>query len=230
MLSKKNVAVVLCGGLGTRLRPYTQVLPKPLMPINGKPILELVIEKLKKNNFKIIILSIGYKGDLIKSFFGDGKKFGVKISYVQEKKPLGTMGPLNIIKNLPTNFLVMNGDILTSLNLKVFFKNHLNSKNIFTISTIKRNHVIDYGVIENKNQKMINFFEKPKKNFQVSMGVYGVNKKILRYIPKNKNFGFDNLMKLFLKKKINVNLFFFKGLWLDIGRQSDYLKAQDKIN
>lgn len=230
MLSKKNVAVVLCGGLGTRLRPYTQVLPKPLMPINGKPILELVIEKLKKNNFKIIILSIGYKGDLIKSFFGDGKKFGVKISYVQEKKPLGTMGPLNIIKNLPTNFLVMNGDILTSLNLKVFFKNHLNSKNIFTISTIKRNHVIDYGVIENKNQKMINFFEKPKKNFQVSMGVYGVNKKILRYIPKNKNFGFDNLMKLFLKKKISVNLFFFKGLWLDIGRQSDYLKAQDKIN
>ena len=230
MLFKKNVAVILCGGLGTRLRPYTKVLPKPLMPIKGKPILEIVIEKLKKNNFRSIILSIGYKGDLIKSFFGDGKKHGVKITYIEEKKPLGTMGPLNLIRNLPENFLVMNGDFLNFLNLKKFFKNHLNSKSIFSISTIKRNHVIDYGVIESKNQKMINFIEKPKKNFQVSMGVYGVNKKIIKYIKKNKNFGFDNLMKLFLKKKINVNLFFFKGLWLDIGRQSDYLRAQETIN
>ena len=227
MSSKSKLAIILCGGLGTRLRPYTKVLPKPLMPINGKPILEIVINNLKKNNFKNIILSIGYKGDLIKSFFGNGEKYGVKINYIQENRPLGTMGPLNLIKKLPNDFLVMNGDILTTLNLNKFFKKHLNSKSIFTISTISRNHLIDYGVINFKRNKMIDFIEKPKKKFNVSMGIYAVNIKAVEHIPKNKYYGFDHLMKKFLKKRLDVNLFFFNGLWLDIGRQDDYVKAQD---
>ena len=227
MSSKSKLAIILCGGLGTRLRPYTKVLPKPLMPINGKPILEIVINNLKKNNFKNIILSIGYKGDLIKSFFGNGEKYGVKINYIQENRPLGTMGPLNLIKKLPNDFLVMNGDILTTLNLNKFFKKHLNSKSIFTISTISRNHLIDYGVINFKKNKMTDFIEKPKKKFNVSMGIYAVNIKAVDHIPKNKYYGFDHLMKKFLKKRLDVNLFFFNGLWLDIGRQDDYVKAQD---
>ena len=227
MLSKKKLAIILCGGLGTRLRPFTKVLPKPLMPINGRPILEIVIHKLKKNKFKNIILSIGYKGELIKSYFGNGKKYGVKISYIKEKKPLGTMGPLNLIKKLPNNFLVMNGDILSSLNINNFFEKHIKSKSIFTISTISRNHVIDYGVIKYKKNKMIDFIEKPKKNYQVSMGIYAVNKNVIKYIPKNKYYGFDHLMKQFLKREIDVNLFFYNGLWLDIGRQNDYMKAQE---
>ena len=227
MSSKSKLAIILCGGLGTRLRPYTKVLPKPLMPINGKPILEIVINNLKKNNFKNIILSIGYKGDLIKSFFGNGEKYGVKINYIEENRPLGTMGPLNLIKKLPNDFLVMNGDILTTLNLNKFFKKHLNSKSIFTISTISRNHLIDYGVINFKRNKMIDFIEKPKKKFNVSMGIYAVNIEAVKHIPKNKYYGFDHLMKKFLKKRLDVNLFFFNGLWLDIGRQDDYVKAQD---
>ena len=227
MLSKKKLAIILCGGLGTRLRPFTKVLPKPLMPINGRPILEIVIHKLKKNKFKNIILSIGYKGELIKSYFGNGKKYGVKISYIKEKKPLGTMGPLKLIKKLPNNFLVMNGDILSSLNINNFFEKHIKSKSMFTISTISRKHVIDYGVIKYKKNKMIDFIEKPKKNYQVSMGIYGVNKNVIKYIPKNKYYGFDHLMKQFLKRKIDVNLFFYNGLWLDIGRQNDYMKAQE---
>ena len=227
MSSKSKLAIILCGGLGTRLRPYTKVLPKPLMPINGKPILEIVINNLKKNNFKNIILSIGYKGDLIKSFFGNGEKYGVKINYIRENRPLGTMGPLNLIKKLPNDFLVMNGDILTTLNLNKFFKKHLNSKSIFTISTISRNHLIDYGVINFKKNKMTDFIEKPKKRFNVSMGIYAVNIKAVDHIPKNKYYGFDHLMKKFLKKRLDVNLFFFNGLWLDIGRQDDYVKAQD---
>ena len=227
MLSKKKLAIILCGGLGTRLRPFTKVLPKPLMPINDRPILEIVIQKLKKNNFKNIILSIGYKGELIKSYFGNGKKFGVKISYIKEKKPLGTMGPLNLLKKLPNNFLVMNGDILSSINIKNFFEKHIKSKSIFTVSTISRNHVIDYGVIKYKKNKMVDFIEKPKKNYQVSMGIYALNKKVIKYIPKNKYYGFDHLMKQFLKKNIDVNLFFYNGLWLDVGRQNDYMKAQE---
>ena len=227
MSSKSKLAIILCGGLGTRLRPYTKVLPKPLMPINGKPILEIVINNLKKNNFKNIILSIGYKGDLIKSFFGNGEKHGVKINYIEENRPLGTMGPLNLIKKLPNDFLVMNGDILTTLNLNKFFKKHLNSRSLFTISTIMRNHLIDYGVINFKRNKMIDFIEKPKKKFNVSMGIYAVNIKAVEHIPKNKYYGFDHLMKKFLKKRLDVNLFFFNGLWLDIGRQDDYVKAQD---
>lgn len=227
MLSKTKLAVILCGGFGTRLRPFTEVLPKPLMPINGKPILEIVINKLKKNNFKNIILSIGYKGDLIKSFFGNGKKYGVKINYIEEKKPLGTMGPLKLIKKMPNNFLVMNGDILTNLNLSKFFIKHVRSKSIFTISTISRDHLIDYGVIKFNKNKVTSFIEKPKKNFNVSMGVYAINKRVIKYIPKNKYYGFDHLMKKFLKKNIDINLFFFDGLWLDIGRQNDYIKAQE---
>tara|TARA_Y100000816_G_scaffold212782_1_gene158284 strand:+ start:164 stop:856 length:693 start_codon:yes stop_codon:yes gene_type:complete len=227
MSSKSKLAIILCGGLGTRLRPYTKVLPKPLMPINGKPILEIVINNLKKNNFKNIILSIGYKGDLIKSFFGNGEKYGVKINYIEENRPLGTMGPLNLIKKLPNDFLVMNGDILTTLNLNKFFKKHLISKSIFTISTIMRNHLIDYGVINSKRNKMTDFIEKPKKKFNVSMGIYAVNIKAVKHIPKNKYYGFDHLMRKFLKKNLDVNLFFFNGLWLDIGRQDDYIKAQD---
>ena len=227
MLSKKKLAIILCGGLGTRLRPFTKILPKPLMPIKEKPILEIVINNLKKNNFKNIILSIGYKGELIKSYFGDGKKYGVKISYIKEKKPLGTIGPLNLIKKLPNNFLVMNGDILSSININNFFEKHIKSKSIFTISTISRNHVVDYGVIKCKKNKMTDFIEKPKKNYQVSMGIYAVNKNVIKYIPKNKYYGFDHLMKKFLKMNIDVNLFFYKGLWLDIGRQNDYMKAQE---
>ncbi len=227
MSSKKKLAIILCGGFGARLRPFTEILPKPLMPINGKPILEIVINNLKKNNFRNIILSIGYKGDLIKSFFGNGKKYGVKINYIEEVKPLGTMGPLKLIKKLPNNFLVMNGDILTNLNLDKFFKKHIESKDIFTISTISRKHQIDFGVINFKKNKMTGFIEKPKKNFNVSMGIYAVSKRVIKFIPKNKYYGFDHLMKQFLKKNIDVNLFFFNGLWFDIGRQNDYIKVQE---
>ena len=226
-----NTAIILCGGLGSRLRPYTTVLPKPLMPINDRPILEIIIKQLKKNKFKQIFLSIGYKGDLIKTYFGNGIKYGLSIKYIEERKPLGTMGPLKIIDELPCNFLVMNGDILTNLNYKNFLNKHINSQKVFSISTTTRRDTVDYGVIEHKENKMVNFLEKPKKKYQVSMGVYGVSKKVLKYIPKNKFFGFDDLMRLFLKKKINVNLIFFKGFWLDIGRNSDYMVAQEtKIN
>ncbi len=224
---KIKQAVLLVGGKGVRLRPYTVVLPKPLMPIGDYPILEIIIKQLKKLKFTHIILAVAYKASLIKSYFGDGKKYGLKIDYVNEKKPLGTIGPLNLIKNLENDFLIMNGDILTNLNFEKFIKNHKKSKREFTIASFKRSHQIEFGVIETSENELIKFNEKPKKTFEVCIGIYAANKKILKIIPKNKFYGFDNLMIDMIKKNKKINVFKHKGLWFDIGRQNDYFNAID---
>jgi len=165
--------------------------------------------------------------DLIKTFCGDGKKYNIKIKYIKEKKMLGTIGPLKIIKNLKEDFLLINGDIITDLNINKFFKNHKKNKSIMTVSAKKIQNKIDYGVINVNNQNsLVAFKEKPNLNFLVSMGIYAFNKKILKHIPNNKYFGFDDLMKLMLKKKINVKIDISNKFWLDIGRYSDYIKAQ----
>ena len=167
--------VILAGGKGSRLRPYTVVLPKPLMPIGDYSILEVIINQLKKNKFNRITLAVGYKANLIKSFFGNGDNFGVKIDYIHEKKHLGTMGPLNLLKRVEENFLVMNGDILADINYDKFLKNHSKNKNMFSIATYKKNYKIDFGVLNTKNHVLTNFFEKPKKKFEVSMDTNRTN-------------------------------------------------------
>ena len=221
----KFTAVILCGGIGARLKPYTNTFPKPLMPLGDTPILEIIIKQLKKNNFKKIILAVNHKADLLKLYFEKGKKLGIEIEYSLEQKNLGTMGPLRLIKNLPDNFLVMNGDILTTLNYKKFIENHIKNNANFTISSTLRNNFIDYGVIETKKQFLSDFIEKPNKTYQVSMGVYAVNKKIIKYIRPNTNYGFDKLILKFLKNNINVNVNKFNGKWFDIGRADDYDNA-----
>ena len=220
-------AIILAGGQGTRLQPFTNIIPKPMVPINNKAIIEIVIKNLKKNGFKEIIISTNYMSDLIKTFCGDGKKYNIKIKYIKEKKMLGTIGPLKIIKNLKEDFLLINGDIITDLNINKFFKNHKKNKSIMTVSAKKIQNKIDYGVIDVNNQNsLVAFKEKPNLNFLVSMGIYAFNQKILKYIPNNKYFGFDDLMKLMLKKNINVKIDISNKFWLDIGRYSDYIKAQ----
>ena len=220
-------AIILAGGQGTRLQPFTNIIPKPMVPINNKAIIEIVIQNLKKNGFNEIIISTNYMSDLIQTFCGDGKKYNIKIKYIKEKKMLGTIGPLKIIKNLKENFLLINGDIITDLNINKFFKNHKKNKSIMTVSAKKIQNKIDYGVIDVNNQNsLVAFKEKPNLNFLVSMGIYAFNQKILKYIPNNKYFGFDDLMKLMLKKNINVKIDISNKFWLDIGRYSDYIKAQ----
>ncbi len=224
--------VILAGGKGSRLRPYTVVLPKPLMPIGDYSILELIIRQLKKYKFERVTLAVGHKANLIKSFFGNGENFGINIDYIHEKKNLGTMGPLHLLTKIQDNFLVMNGDILTDMNLNNFLKFHFKNKNIFSVATYKKNYKIDFGVLMSEKKILKNFYEKPKKKFEVSMGIYAVNRSILNLIPKNKYYGFDHLMKKMLKKRIEVATFNYDGLWLDIGRQDDYFKAIDmfKVN
>jgi NDP-sugar pyrophosphorylase family protein len=218
-------AVILAGGKGSRLRPYTVVLPKPLMPIGEYPILEVIIRQLVTQGFTHITLAVNHQAELIAAFFGDGKKWGISINYSLEDQPLGTMGPLKLIKNLPENFLVMNGDILTDLAYKEFFEMHVKNEALFSISSHLREEMIDYGVLQTKDNLLTGFKEKPRNSYEVSMGIYMVNKKVLDYIPDNAAFGFDQLMLSLLEKKKNVFVNTYTGLWLDIGRPDDYIEA-----
>lgn len=223
-------AVILAGGKGTRLKPYTVVLPKPLMPLGDYPILEIIVRQLAHAGFDHITMTVNHQADLIKTFFGNGEKWGIKIDYSLEEKPLSTMGPLSLIKDLPDNFLVMNGDILTDLDFKEFHDHHVKNGNIFTISSYVREHVNLYGVLEvDENSKLVDFKEKPITRFEVSMGIYMLNRDILEFIPFNEPYGFDSLMLDLIKANRSASVKKFEGYWLDIGRPDDYMEAIERF-
>ena len=224
-------AIILAGGKGTRLKPYTIALPKPLVPIHEFPILEIIVRQLASQGFDHITITTNHLSDLIKAFFGNGSKWNIKIDYSLENKPLSTMGPLTLIKDLPDNFLIMNGDVLTDLNFKNFLEKHISEKNIFSISSYSRVEKSEYGVLElNGNNQLINFHEKPEHKIHVSMGVYAASKEILSSIPENTFFGFDHLMDKLIKHSILPKVFPFSGYWMDIGRPDDYQQASDDFD
>ncbi len=219
-------AVILAGGKGTRLKPYTISLPKPLVPIGDMPILEIIIRKLAKSGFDHITITVNHMADIILAFCGDGSKWGVKVDYSFEDKPLSTMGPLKLIKDLPDNFLVMNGDVLTDLDFEAFYSEHVAQQNLFTISAYTRTQKVDYGVLElGDDNKLVDFVEKPINHYKVSMGVYMASSKVLDYIPTNQLYGFDHLMLDLIKFKSPATVRVHSGYWLDIGRPDDYEKA-----
>ena len=223
-------AVILAGGKGTRLRPYTVVLPKPLMPIGEYPILEVVIRQLVRHGFDHVTLAVNHQAELIRAFFGDGAKWGVRIDYSLEREALGTMGPLGLISDLPDHFLVMNGDVLTDLDFNVFFSTHALNNTLFSISTHHRDHRIDYGVLESDATGCLTrFIEKPTTSYEVSMGVYMVSREIIRYLPSGRPYGFDQLMIDLLAQGREVIVRPFDGYWLDIGRPDDYMQAIDEF-
>lgn len=222
-------AVILAGGRGTRLRPYTVVLPKPLMPIGDYPILEVVIRQLVRHGFDHITLAVNHQAGLIRAFFGDGSKWNVFIDYSQENEPIGTIGPLRLISDLPDNFLIMNGDVLTDLNFSKFYDNHIMEECAFRISSHQRVQKIDYGVLVSDETGLLRGFqEKPSTNYEVSMGVYMANRSILQYVP-NGPYGFDNLMLDLLANSRDVKVEPFGGYWLDIGRPDDYIQAIEEF-
>ncbi|EMJ65024.1 MULTISPECIES: sugar phosphate nucleotidyltransferase [Leptospira] len=223
-------AIILAGGKGTRLRPYTTVLPKPLMPIGEYPILEVIVKQLVSSGFTHITMAVNHQAQLIQAFFQNGSKWNAKIDYSLEDKPLGTMGPLKLILDLPSDFLVMNGDVLTDINFSAFYKAHVESKSIFTISSKKRKQLIDYGVLETDSRGLLTGFrEKPAQDYEVSMGVYMVNQAALEFIPKGSVFGFDNLMLKLIEINKPILVRPHDGYWLDIGRPDDYEKAIDEF-
>lgn len=223
-------AVILAGGKGTRLRPYTIVLPKPLVPIGDYPILEIIIRQLVHAGFDHITITVNHQADLIKTYFGNGEKWQIKIDYSLEDQPLSTMGPLSLIPDLPENFLVMNGDILTDLDYNAFYQDHVSNQSIFTISSFVREHINLYGVLEtDANHKLVDFKEKPVTRFEVSMGIYMLNKAVMDHIPYNKAYGFDHLMLDLIRAEKNATVRPFQGYWLDIGRPDDYMIATEEF-
>jgi len=221
-------AIILAGGKGTRLRPYTVVLPKPLMPIGEFPILEVIVRQLVQHGFDHITMAVNHQAEIIRAFFQGGAKWGVKIDYSLEDKPLSTMGPLRLIRDLPENFMVMNGDILSDLSYSDIFEEHVSNSNIFTISAYMREQKVDYGVLEmDASNHLTGFREKPSAEYLVSMGVYMANRRIMDFIPEGKSYGFDNLMLDLLAAGKPATVRKFNGYWLDIGRPDDYAAAID---
>ena len=218
-------AIILAGGKGTRLRPYTTILPKPMMPIGDMPILEILIRQLKQQGVESIIIAVGYLHHIIESYFENGKKYGVPISYSIEKGPLGTAGPMHpILDNLEEDFLILNGDLLTSINFKNLFGYHLKQNAAATIATFERTVNIDYGVLElDQNFELENYSEKPSFNYKVSMGINVFKKSAIKsLIQKEKYFDMPNLMMKLKQNNQKVSCYQEDCEWLDIGRLEDY--------
>ena len=221
-------AVILAGGRGTRLHPFTITLPKPLVPIGDQPILEIVIAQLIARGFSHITLAVNHQAEIIRAYFGDGSRWNVKIDYSLENKPLSTMAPLRLIPDLPDDFLVMNGDVLTDLHFARLLDEHIRGRQLFTISAARRDQTIDYGVLQiGPDGYLVGFQEKPKIPYSVSMGVYCVNKRALDWIPDDEAFGFDQLMLKMIAERQRVRITVHDGYWLDIGRPDDYRQALD---
>jgi NDP-sugar pyrophosphorylase family protein len=218
--------VIQAGGKGSRLYPYTQVLPKPLMPVGGMPILEIVIRQLAWHGFRDLSITIGHLGDMIRWCLGDGSRWGVRIRYYPEDQPLGTIGPLKRIEGLDQPFLVMNGDLLTDLDFAAFYRWHLAGRAALSIASYQKPVNISLGVLQtDRDQRVIGFQEKPTLHFPCSMGVYGMNPELLQWIPEGRPFGFDDLMHLLLAQGVSVRAYPFQGTWMDIGRPEDFHAA-----
>ncbi|MCX6689108.1 MAG: sugar phosphate nucleotidyltransferase [Methanoregula sp.] len=223
-------AIILAGGKGRRLMPYTTVLPKPLMPIGDYPIIEVILRQLKRCGFSKVSICTGYLHELIHAYLDSNKTLGLKIAYSHEKIPLGTIGPLRLIDNLNDTFLVMNGDILTDLDYRKLIEAHKKYGAIATVATYKRDVNIDFGVLEqNAEHKIIAFREKPTFHFDVSMGIYVFSKKILDYVPADTPFGFDQLMYALTERNEAVYSYPHTGYWLDIGRPDDYARSIEEF-
>jgi NDP-sugar pyrophosphorylase family protein len=218
--------VVLAGGKGTRLKPYTQVFPKPLMPIGDMSILEVVLRQLKSFGFQKITLSVNHLADLIRAFFGDGSQLGIDITYCMEDKPLGTAGSLSLVKNLTDSFLVMNGDLLTTIDYAAMVRSHMESGAHATIGVFPREVQIDFGVLEiGHERELLDYREKPTFEYMVSMGVNVFNSSVLEFIPSGKYLDIPTLMMNLKKAGKTVLTYSSDCEWLDIGRVEDYETA-----
>ena len=225
-MNRDTTVVVLAGGKGTRLAPYTTVLPKPLMPVCDQPILQIVLEQLRHHGFRNVVVSVGHLAELIMAFFADGRKWGMNIRYAIEETPLGTIGPLRSIDELGDDFVVMNGDLLTDLDYGAFFDHHRGAGHLATVATATREVQISLGVLEfDAARRMTAFREKPTHTYAVSMGIYAFNRDILATIPPTEKYGFDELMLDMLAAGRPTHVYPHTGLWLDIGRHEDYAAA-----
>ena len=219
-------AVILAGGLGTRLKPFTEVIPKPLLPIGEKAVLEIQIERFHRFGVDEIYLATSYKSDYIEKFFGDGSRYGVKLSISREEIPLGTAGPLTLLRNQLTEpFIVMNGDILTKLNFLKMRRFHKAQKASMTIGTKKHETQLPFGTLEIKNHALLAIKEKPKFSYDISNGIYIVSREALPLVPKNRRFTMPDLATLLVQKKLKVACYPVKEYWIAVEQLDQFTEA-----
>lgn len=223
-------AVILAGGMGKRLAPYTFVIPKPIVPIGTTPILEIVLRQLANHGFRRVTLALGHMSEIVRALAGDGSRFGIDLDYTDEPKPLGTMGPLRRMRDLPDDFLVMNADLLTDLDYRDLVAFHRRHGATATVATYVKTTRLELGVLEtDAEDRIVAFQEKPVLKHRVSMGVYVFRRSVLDVIPPDRHFGFDDLMEALLARGEGVKSYPFEGRWLDIGIPADYDKAQEEF-
>lgn len=228
--SQTKTAVLLAGGVGSRLRPLTAIIPKPLVPIGDRAIAEILIEQLAHHGFGDIHVSIGHLGHLIEAVLGDGARYGVNLTYHREATPLGTIGPLALlVDQLPADFLLLNGDVLSNIDFTALLDAHMTAQRTLTIATYARRVDVDLGVLEtDASGAVTRFVEKPSFDYLVSMGVYAMSRRVLGYFDAGTRYDFDRLVLDMLDRNDPVGTFAWgHGRWLDIGRHADYETAQE---
>jgi NDP-sugar pyrophosphorylase family protein len=226
-------AVVLAGGLGTRLRPYTAVIPKPLLPVGEQPILEIVLRQLRRHGFEHVSIATGHLAQLIEAFFGDGEAYGLKIDYFREREALGTVGALAMMEGLDEPFLVMNGDVLTDMDYTALIESHIASGAAVTVAATGRHVNISLGVMEfddpDAPERLTHYVEKPTLSYEVSMGVYCFAPRVLDHIEPNVRLDFPDLILRLLALGERVEAWRPEAYWLDLGRHDDYELAMEEF-
>jgi len=223
-------AVIQAGGKGTRLQPYTLLLPKPLMPVGDQPVIQILLKWLRRWGVKKIYITIGYLGDLIRSLCGDGSKCDIEIVYSEEPEPLGTLGPLRLISNeLTETFFSLNGDLITDLNLCELKWYHRQHAGLITVAVTEKIIRTDLGILESQDGRMTGFHEKPTFKLQASTGIYCMEPQVLDLIPDGVPFGFDDLMYAMLEENLPVYIYRHDGLWCDLGREEDLRSVQGGV-
>lgn len=225
-----NKVVIMAGGKGMRLRPLTKNIPKPMLKLGEKPILQTIIEKFKKSGFENFLLCVNYKSNIIKKYFGNGENFGVNINYIHEKVPMGTAGALSLIKKkINEPFFVINGDLLTAIDFKKMLDFHLKNKSKATMAVREHNVNVPYGVVKINNFNVLSIDEKPKINLFVSAGINILDPSCVKYVPKRTYIDMPALFKKIINKKNKVICFPMQENWIDIGIMTDYKRAQSEF-
>jgi dTDP-glucose pyrophosphorylase len=228
---KTNKVILMVGGLGTRLRPLTDNIPKPMLKVGNKPILQTIIEKFAEYGYTNIVLCVNYKSHIIEDYFGDGSEFGVNIEYVLEKQRMGTAGALSLLKEKPTEpFFVMNGDLLTNVNFEHLDSYHITNNSMGTMCVREYDFQVPYGVVNIKDSKILSIEEKPTHKFFVSAGIYMLSPEILEYIPQNEFYDMPTLFEKLINENKNIVSFPLREYWLDIGRLEEYKKANEEYD
>lgn len=222
-------AIILAGGKGTRLLPFTKVFPKPLVPLGEKPILDTIIRQLKHYGFTRITLAVGHMAEIIQAYVQNGERYDIDIDYAYETHPLGTVGPLAQIPHLEDRFLVMNGDLITTIDYRDLIDFHQQQGGIATIGTCQKDLKVELGIIQDDgNLTIVDYIEKPVYKFKVSMGIYVFEYDVLRYIERDTYLDFPDLVQRLLADGQTVSSYPFNSYWLDIGNHSDYEKAVEE--